>query len=149
MGERSTWSTPPADQSQIQSNFSYFLALPNGQVLVNERIGSRNIFVYNAGGTADVNWLPQIDYVSSSLIISKSYTLKGQQLSGLTEGSFYGDDCNNQTNYPLIKITNQKSLDVIYARTFGATSTSIAPFSPLRCNSLFSQVPKLCSLLCR
>jgi hypothetical protein len=118
---------PPADQSRIQSNFPYFLSLPNGQILVNERMGARNIFVFNSQGKAESKWNPQITNLFSNPTDSKTYTLTGKQLSGLTEGSSYGDDCNNQTNYPLIKITNQKSGAIYYARTVNVTSTSITP----------------------
>ncbi len=118
---------PPSDQSQIQSNFPYFLSLPNGQILVNERMGSQNMYVYNSQGEAAASWVPQIESVPTNLVNSKVYTLTGKQLSGLTEGSSFGDDCNNQTNYPLIKITNQKSGTVFYARTLDVNSTSITP----------------------
>ncbi len=118
---------PPSDQSRVQSNFPYFLALPNGQVLVNERLGSQNMYLYTSQGNAKVSWVPIINDVATNLVSSKIYTLKGRQLSGLTEGSSFGDDCNNQTNYPLIKITNQKTGKVFYARALDVSSTSIAP----------------------
>lgn len=56
-----------------------------------------------------------------------TYTVSGIQLNGLTKGAAYGDDYQSATNFPLVRITNEKTGDVSYARTFGMTSMSVAP----------------------
>jgi len=51
----------------------------------------------------------------------------GTQLAGLDPGATYGDDVQDNTNFPLVRITNSKSGVVTYAPTSGWSSVSIAP----------------------
>jgi hypothetical protein len=102
------------------------LALPNGQVLFND--GSNQMFVYTAGGTPKASWRPSISSVSSATLAPGStYSLSGKQLAGLDPGATYGDDVQDNTNYPLVRITNNATGKVTYARTFGWTSVSVKP----------------------
>ncbi len=57
----------------------------------------------------------------------KTASLSGTQLAGLSQGAAYGDDVQDNTNFPLVRITNSKSGVVTYARTSNWTSVSIAP----------------------
>jgi hypothetical protein len=103
-----------------------FLALPNGQVLFND--GSNQMFVYNAGGTPQASWAPSISSLSStSLSPGRTYSLAGKQLAGLDQGATYGDDVQDNTNFPLVRITNIATGVVTYARTSNWTSVSVAP----------------------
>src|SRR5262249_4991527 len=45
----------------------------------------------------------------------------------LTEGAYYGDDTNASTHFPLVRIVNNATGHVFYARTFNHSSRSIAP----------------------
>jgi hypothetical protein len=54
-----------------------------------------------------------------------TYTLSGTQLNGLDEGSSYGDDFENSTNYPLVSLTDSNGT-VRYARTFHWSATGVA-----------------------
>jgi hypothetical protein len=103
-----------------------FLALPNGQALFDD--GSNQMLVYTAGGTPQASWRPSISSVSStSLAPGKTYALAGKQLAGLDQGATYGDDVQDNTNFPLVRITNSATGAVTYARTSNWTSVSIAP----------------------
>jgi hypothetical protein len=64
---------------------------------------------------------PIITKVPSSLAAGSSYTLKGKQLSGVSQGAYYGDDAQMATNYPIVRITNTASGAVVYAKTTGFT----------------------------
>ena len=102
------------------------LALPNGQVLFND--GTSQMEVYTAGGTPKASWRPSISFLSSTTLAPGStYALSGKQLAGLDPGAAYGDDVQDNTNYPLVRITNSATGVVTYARTFGWTSVSVAP----------------------
>ena len=102
------------------------LDLPNGQVLFND--GRREMLVYTAGGTPKASWRPSITSLSSkALAPGKTYTLSGRQLAGLDQGAVYGDDVQDATNFPVVRITNSATGVVTYARTSGWTSVSIAP----------------------
>jgi len=102
------------------------LDLPNGQVLFND--GRRLMEVYTAGGKPKESWRPSITSLSSSkLAPGGTYTLSGKQLAGLDQGAAYGDDVQDNTNFPVVRITNSRNGVVTYARTSGWTSVSVHP----------------------
>jgi hypothetical protein len=102
------------------------LALPNGQVLFDD--GSGQMEVYTAGGTPDPSWEPSITSLSSThLAPGGTYSLSGRQLAGLDQGASYGDDAQDNTNFPLVRITSSATGMVTYARTSNWTSVSVAP----------------------
>ncbi len=106
--------------------YTRMLALPNGQVLFND--GSNQMEVYTAGGTPNPAWAPSITSLSStSLTPGQTASLSGTQLAGLDPGAAYGDDVQDNTNFPLVRITNSASGAVTYARTSNWSSVSIAP----------------------
>ena len=102
------------------------LDLPNGQVLFND--GSQQMQVYTAGGTPNPAWAPTVTGLSSfSFTPGQTASLSGIQLAGLDPGAAYGDDVQDATNFPVVRITNSKTGVVTYARTSGWTSVSVAP----------------------
>ena len=102
------------------------LALPNGQVLFND--GSNQMEVYTAGGTPNPAWRPSITWLNSTALApGRTYTLSGIQLAGLDQGAAYGDDVQDNTNFPIVRITNSATGVVTYARTSDWTSVSVAP----------------------
>jgi hypothetical protein len=108
------------------SYYTRMLVLPNGQVLYND--GSNQMEVYTAGGTPQASWAPSITSLSSTrLAPGHTYSLSGKQLAGLDQGAAYGDDVQDNTNFPLVRITNSASGVVTYARTSDWSSVSIAP----------------------
>ena len=118
-----------ADAPNAQNDTSYqtrMLALPNGQVLYND--GSSQMEVYTADGTPKASWRPTITALSShSLAGGGTYSLSGKQLAGLDQGAVYGDDVQDSTNFPVVRITNSATGVVTYARSFDWSSVSVAP----------------------
>jgi hypothetical protein len=49
------------------------------------------------------------------------------RLAGLDQGAAYGDDVQDNTNFPLVRITNSSTGVVTYARTHDWSSVSVAP----------------------
>lgn len=75
------------------------LALPNGQVLYND--GGNQMEVYTAGGTPNPSWQPSITSLSSTTLApGRTYTLSGTRLAGWDQGAVYGDDVQDNTNFP-------------------------------------------------
>jgi hypothetical protein len=110
----------------ITSYQTRMLDLPNGQVLYND--GHRKMLVYTAGGTPKASWRPSITSLSSTTLSPGStYRLSGKQLAGLDQGAAYGDDVQDNTNFPVVRITNSRTGVVTYARTSGWTSVSVRP----------------------
>ena len=122
--------TQVADKADALSGFGAweesFLVLPTGQIMAFTIDGS-TVQIYQPAGSPNASWAPVISTVPSTLGPGPTYTLTGTQLNGLSEGAYYGDDTNASTNFSLIRITNNSSGHVSYARTFNHSSRSIAP----------------------
>jgi hypothetical protein len=118
---------PDAPNAENDTSFqTRMLALPNGQILYND--GSNQMEVYTDGGSPQGAWRPTITSLSNtSLSAGGTYTLAGKQLAGLDPGATYGDDVQDNTNFPLVRITNSSTGVVTYARTHDWSSVSIAP----------------------
>jgi hypothetical protein len=115
--------TNPPNASNASSYYYYMLVLPNGQILSNDRVGDLDL--YTAGGAAQASWAPTISSVPTVLAPGSNYNLTGKQLNGLTQGAAYGDDFQDATNYPLVRLTYQSTGQVLYAPTSGMTSMSV------------------------
>lgn len=120
------------DAPNAENDTSYqtrMLALPNGQILYND--GSSQMEVYTEGGTAQSAWAPTVTSLSATTLApGGTYSVSGTQLAGLDQGSAYGDDVQDSTNFPLVRITNNATGVVTYARTSNWTSVSVAPGTP-------------------
>jgi len=55
-----------------------------------------------------------------------TYQVSGVLLNGVSQGAAYGDDTQAATNYPLVRLTNVNTHDVLYARTHGHSSMAVA-----------------------
>ena len=137
-----TWITLPDDLITAASgsiaNGTNMLVLPNGQVMVSSEYGYMNL--YTPTGKANASWLPIIDSISATSLSPKiTYTLSGKQLAGLTQGTFWGDEQQNATNYGLVQITNIASQHVFYARVTDYSNTSIAPNVPSTFSFTFNE----------
>ena len=118
-GTKLTKLPAPPQAPNDSSFYGHFLELPTGQLLFTDY--SMDIEVFTPKGTAKSAWAPTITSVPSTLTHGKSYTAKGTQFNGMSEGSAYGDDYQSATNYPLVRITNNSTKHVAYARTTGYT----------------------------
>ena len=119
--------TQVPDAPGAPSDSTYYtrmLALPNGQVLFND---GAQMDVYTAGGTPKATWEPTITTSPATVVHGGTYSLSGKQLAGLSQGAAYGDDVQANTNFPLVRITNNATGAVTYARTTAWSSVSIAP----------------------
>jgi hypothetical protein len=115
-----------ADWAGFNSFQQNFLMLPDGQVMA-FTIDGPTVQLYTPTDNANPNWVPSFISYPTCVIRGSTYTASGRQLNGLTEGAYYGDDTNASTNFPLIRIQNNATGHVSYARTFNHSSRSIAP----------------------
>jgi hypothetical protein len=119
--------TQVADTPNSPIDASYkvnFLVLPTGQVLQTDF--SSTVEIYTPSGSANSSWAPVIASVPTTLAPGQTYQVAGLQLNGLTEGAAYGDDQQSATDFPLVRITNNRTGHVFYARTSGFSTRSIA-----------------------
>ena len=49
----------------------------------------------------------------------------GLKLNGLSQATAYGDDLQNATNYPIVRLTNIATGHVFYCRTHGHSTMAV------------------------
>ncbi len=96
------------------------MVLPTGQVLLG------GTAVYNPTGGAEQIWDPVITYCPASLTRGDTYTILGRQFNGLSQAASFGDEYQTATNYPLVRITNNATGHVFYAKTHGHFPMGVA-----------------------
>ena len=101
---------------------SRMLALPDGTVILCSEI-STQLYIYQPGGSPLAAGQPKIASITTNSYAS--YHLTGTLLNGISQGAAYGDDSQMDSNYPLVRMTNNVTGDVYYARTYNWTSTGV------------------------
>lgn len=124
-GTTLTQVTNPPNAASNPSYVGRMLVLPTGQILF--VYGTKDVELYNSTGTYQTAWRPTITSVSSTLTAgSTNNVIKGTQFNGLSQGAMYGDDAQMATNYPLVRIVNQATKHVFYARTHNHSTMGVA-----------------------
>ncbi|HEV3074118.1 MAG TPA: VCBS repeat-containing protein [Thermoanaerobaculia bacterium] len=122
-------SNPPRASGE-PSYVGRLLVLPTGQILFTD--GSTDVEVYTASGTYESAWQPTIASSPTAVLVGEANkSLTGTQLNGLSQGAAYGDDAQVATNYPLVRITNNATGHVSYARTHNHSTMAVATGSTL------------------
>ncbi|HUJ46773.1 MAG TPA: hypothetical protein VLV55_06545 [Rhizomicrobium sp.] len=101
------------------------MVLPTGEVLIG---GSE---VYQPAGTYQASWAPTITSAPSSVTRGQTYQVFGTQFNGLSQANAFGDEDETQTNYPLVRITNNATGHVFYARTHDHSTMAVATGSAI------------------
>ena len=99
------------------------LLLPTGEVLLTayNQNATQDVEVYSNGGQPQDAWRPVITAAPGYVVPGDTYPISGTLFNGFSEGATYGDDAAMSTNYPLVRITNQATGNVFYARTHDHT----------------------------
>jgi hypothetical protein len=116
--------SPTVPDTRLNSIGSYqtrMLMLPTGEMLFAD--GSAQLWVYTPDGAASQSLIPVVTQVSGPS--GGVYTLSGTQLNGQSAGSSYGDDVQNDENYPIVRLETATG-NVYYARTTNWSYTGVA-----------------------
>ena len=107
-------SAPP--NAAVDSSYvGNMVVLPTGQVLFTDF--SNSVQIYTPAGSPCAGCAPTIKTVASTLTHgSKNNRISGTQFNGLTQGAYYGDDNQSDTNFPIIRITDSTGR-VVYCKT--------------------------------
>jgi hypothetical protein len=106
------------------------LVLPTGEIL--EADGTKDVELYTPDDTThNCNWEPVIHSAPSMVSRGHSYTITGIRFNGMSQASMYGDEGQNATNYPLVRITNVATNHVFYCRTHDHSSMAVASNAPV------------------
>jgi hypothetical protein len=114
----------PPNAVNTPSFAGHLLDLPNGQIMYTDF--STEVEFFTPAGTYESAWQPTITSVPSTLVVGTTYAISGTQFNGLSQGAFYGDDFQDATNYPLVRIVNNATGDVVYAKTHGHSTMGVA-----------------------
>jgi hypothetical protein len=128
-GTTFTQMPPTRTSASLTSYQERFLLLPTGQVLSLVADGMQNHIdaeLFTSTGGPDPAWRPTITSAPGTLTRGTTVQVSGTQFNGLSVGSDYGDDCTNATNYPIVRITNEATRHVFYARTHDHSTMAIA-----------------------
>jgi hypothetical protein len=123
-GSSLTLVTPPASALEDASFVGHLLVLPTGQIMFTDF--STDVEVFTPGGSYNPSWAPTISSAPTSVTRGKTYSVSGTQFNGLSQASAYGDDFQNATNYPLVRIVNQATGHVFYCRTHNHSTMAVA-----------------------
>jgi hypothetical protein len=118
------------NQVNSTSQVSYagrLLLLPNGQVIWT----AGGIQLYIPSGTPNAAWAPTITASPATIGPGATYAISGTQFNGMSQAVAYGDDYQAATNYPLVRITNQTTGHVFYARTHDHSTMGVATGSAI------------------
>lgn len=103
-----------------------FLLLPNGHVLMSGEQNTINEYIPTAAEkTPKASWRPTLTSAPSAMITGHAYQIAGKQLTGLSQANGYGDDRQNATNYPLVRLSNTAG-DIRYLPTRDFSTLAIA-----------------------
>lgn len=95
------------------------LVLPSGQVMLTYNTSTVEIFTPQ-NQTPWPNVAPLVTWVSDNYTFTggNTYSLVGYQLNGISQGSTYGDDFQNASNYPLITLQDPNNpQNMVFAAT--------------------------------
>lgn len=121
---------PPNNAAQLY--WSRFMLLPTGQVMFSP--SSSDVQCYTPDGSPQDPWRPVISSIrrDGASPSASTYLLTGQQLTGLSQANMYGDDCNPSTNYPLVRLRNTHTGQVLFARTYDFSTRGVATGASLQ-----------------
>lgn len=99
------------------------MMLPSGQAIVS----GNSVQVYTPSvGTGSASWAPTITQWPSNIARGRSYSISGTQFNGLSQAQAFGDELQSPTNYPLVRLTNNATGHVFYARTHDHSTMGVA-----------------------
>jgi len=103
------------------------MVLPTGEVIV----GGGQVQIYTALGQPLASWAPTITASPASVTRGSTYSISGTQFNGLSQAAAFGDELETATNYPLVRIANQATGHIFYARTHDHSTMAVATGSAI------------------
>jgi hypothetical protein len=111
---------PSGDTDPTHCYAGAMLVLPDGNILYSHFLS--DVYEYQPAGPPLASAKPVVLSVTPNA--DGTYHLTGTGLNGLSEGAWYGDENQMNSNYPIVRLSDGGP-DVYYARTFNWSSTSV------------------------
>ncbi len=123
-------TTAPPNAPSDSSYVGNVVCLPTGQIMFTDF--SSSVEIYTPSGTFNPAWQPTITHVASTLTHGTfNNAIGGTQFNGFSQCAAYGDDNQSATNWPLVRITNTGTGNVVYARTHNFSTMGIVTGSAI------------------
>ena len=123
---KATQVNDPTHASSTSSFEGNLMPLPTGEVIWDQSQAGTEVAVYTPLGKPKAAWLPVVSSVSSSLTVgSTGNAISGTNFNGFDLGGVYGDDGQSATNYPLVRITNNSTHDVCFAKSYNFSTMGV------------------------
>ncbi len=131
---------PPVSLSpDFYTGFYTSVVLPTGQIFVCDS-ATENAYIYTTDDpTYKKKWAPKISCSPEKVRRGKTYKIAGRQFNGMTQASACGDDAQSASNYPLVRIINDRTGHVKYCRTHDHSFMGVAS---KKCVKTFFDVPQ-------
>jgi hypothetical protein len=112
----------PPNAPNVSSFQGHLLVLPTGQIMYTDFTNDVEIFTPTPG---NYNWAPSAFLTSPTISRGSSFVLTGFKFNGLSQATAFGDDLQNATNYPIVRITNVATGHVFYCRTHDHSTMAV------------------------
>jgi hypothetical protein len=119
------------DDTKEAGNTSSFegnlMMLPTGQAIWDDsQVSPNEISVYTEKAKVKTEWMPVVSSVSNKLKVgSTKNAISGTNFNGFDLGGQYGDDAQQQTNFPLVRFKNNATGDICYARSYNFSTMGV------------------------
>jgi hypothetical protein len=123
----STLKSFPSPPNAINdaSFVGHLLVLPTGQIMFTDF--TTDVEILTTAGTFKASWQPSIHSAPTFVVPGgTNYSISGTQFNGLTQAAAYGDDFQDATNYPLVRIVNNATGHVFYCKTHDHSTMGVA-----------------------
>ena len=118
----------PPNAPGDSSFYGHLLALPTGQIMFTDF--SNDVELYTPTGSTWPNLAPSALLTQAVLKRGTTITLFGNKFNGASQAGAYGDDFQDATNYPLVRITNKGTGHVFYCKTHGHNTMAVGYQGP-------------------
>jgi hypothetical protein len=112
----------PPSLSNTNQKAVGMLDLPDGNVLLSAELTAQ-LYLYQPGSPPLPAAKPNINSITANA--DGSFHLIGTLLNGISQGASLGDDMQMDSNYPIVRFTNNVTHNVYYGRTFNWSSTGV------------------------
>lgn len=121
-----TYTSVPAPSNAAAGAFSQqynMVILPNGQILLgmDQDNSSNQYYIYTPVGAPLAAGKPTIGQLHR--LTCNTYMITGHGFNGISEGTAFGDENQNDSNYPIFQFTQGGR--VYYARSYNWNSTGV------------------------
>jgi hypothetical protein len=123
-GSSLSLTASPPSALEDASYVGHLLVLPNGQIMFTDF--TSDVEVFTPAGSYNPAWAPTISSAPGSVARGRTYTISGTQFNGLSQAVAYGDDFQDATNYPIVRIVNSATGHIFYCRTHNPSSMAVA-----------------------